>query len=169
MGQGWSSAPSLCHFVLPYTGLLLPLSTLSSSPQVGVFSHSEACDGRSVLPQFLCPGALLFNQGVGSEEGARLHKLCGGVSSGWRGAGTSMPAGGHHQDGVQGDTLDIPLRRCEFMQYQQLLGHWYPCHHLLHAHLLNFLFHRFSLSGQRWKQEESPSVNPEGNTLGREF
>ncbi len=34
---------------------------------------------------------------------------------------------------------------------------------------LFYLFHRFSLSGQQWKREESPSVSPEGNTSIPEF
>ncbi|TMS17260.1 39S ribosomal protein L18, mitochondrial [Larimichthys crocea] len=59
--------------------------------------------------QLSCLGARLFNQGVGGEEGAGVHKLRGSVSGCGRSAGTSMQAGRHHEDGVQGDSLDVPL------------------------------------------------------------
>ena len=84
--------------------------------QVGINSHPAPCDGRSVLLQLSCPGALLFDQGVGVKEGAGHHKLRGSVSSGGRRAGTKMSAGWHHQDGVQGNSLDVPLWSCEYIQ-----------------------------------------------------
>lgn len=53
---------------------------------------------------------------------------------------------------------------------RQLTCMSFPLHHLLHVDLFPiFLFHRFSLSGQQWKKEESPSVNPEGSTSGPKF
>lgn len=144
------------------------------SLQVGVFSHSAPCDGPSVLQLLCCPGAFLFDQGVGGEEGAGLHTLRGSVSGCGRGAGTSMPAGWHHQDGVQGDSLDVPLWRCEYTQHQLLLENSFvglfpphksspdPCFSLPD-------FPRFSPSEEQWNREESPSVNPEGNTYLPEF
>ena len=102
--------------------------------QVGINSHPAPCDGRSVLLQLSCPGALLFDQGVGVKEGAGHHKLRGSVSSGGRRAGTKMSAGWHHQDGVQGNSLDVPLWSCEYIQL------------MLENYCMLFFFFSFSFS-----------------------
>lgn len=85
-------------------------------PQVGVFSHPAPCDSRGVLQHLTCAGAFLLDQGVGGEEGAGFHLLRGSMSGCGRGACTPLPAGRHHQDGLQGDSLDVPLRRCSILQ-----------------------------------------------------
>jgi len=84
--------------------------------QVEILSQPTPCDCRSVLQQLSCPGAFLFHQRVGSEEGVGFHTLRGSVSGCGGGAGTSMSTGWHHQDGVQGYSLDIPFRCCEYRQ-----------------------------------------------------
>lgn len=98
-----------------------------TSFQIGVFSHSALRDGTGVLQQFSCPGAVLFNQRVGTEERAGFHKMCGSMSSCRRGAGTAMPAGRHHQDGVQGNSLDVPLWRCESSHNNNDLNSFLSC------------------------------------------
>lgn len=136
--------------------------------QVGVFSYPASCDSRSVLQQLCYSSSFLLNQGVGDKEGAGYYKLRGSMSGcGW-GACTSMPAGWHHQDGVPGDSLDVPFWCCEYKQYEviSIKPFLSSRHHLLHIYVL---FHRFSLSGQPWKKEESSSANLGGNILGLEF
>lgn len=129
---------------LPFPVLLTPFCYTSF--QIGVFSHSALRDGTGVLQQFSCPSAVLFNQRVGTEEGAGFHKMCGSMSSCRRGAGTAMSAGGHHQDGVQGNSLDVPLRRCESSHNNDLNSFLFLfSHFLLRNHCFFKLFHRFSL------------------------
>ena len=89
---------------------------LHSSFQVDVLSQPTPRDSTGVLQQLSCSSAFLLNQRVGREEGAGFHKLCGSMSGCGGGAGASMPASRHHKDGVQGNSLDIPLRCCEYMQ-----------------------------------------------------
>lgn len=152
------SLSSCCWLLFCYTSF-----------QIGVFSHSALRDGTGVLQQFSCPGAVLFNQRVGTEEGAGFHKMCGSVSSCRRGAGTAMPAGGHHQDGVQGNSLDVPLRCCESSHNNNNSFFSLFSHFLLLNYCFFKLFHRFSLLEKRWKMEESSSANLEGSMLRREF
>ena len=173
--QDWILQIWILHIPPAFVSSVLSCLSLSCI-QVGVYSNQEPCDGQRVLQQLSCPGAHLFHQRVGAEEGSALHRLRGGVPGCGRGAGTPLPSGRHHQDVVQGHSLDLPLWRCEYKQISCCLKMYldvcfYPfSHHQLDGHLsLMFVFHRFSLSGQHWKREESPSVNPGGNTSATEF
>lgn len=122
----------LISAVLHSPGFLLHLCLLFTTLwwflvffQVGVFSYPASCDSTSVLQQLCCSGAFLFNQGVGNQKGAGFYNVRGSMSGcGW-GACTSMPAGRHHQDGVQSDSLDIPFWCCECNSMKLFLYHFF--------------------------------------------
>lgn len=110
--------------------------------QVGVFSYPASRDSTSVLQQLCCPGAFLFNKGMGDKEGAGFYKLCGSVSGCGRGACTSMPAGWNHQDGVQGDSVDVPFWCCECMLHEVIV-----VNHLVFSYAITCFTFIFSSTG----------------------
>lgn len=108
----------------------LPLPGCLSFLQVGVFTFTAPRDRTGLLQRLSSPCAFLFDQGVGVEEGAGFHTLCGGLSGCGRSAGASMHAGWHYQDGVQGNSLDVPLWCCECMDHNlhtQIISHVITC------------------------------------------
>lgn len=154
----------------------LPIATVVMvpvSPQAGVLSHQPLCNSTRVLQLLFCARVDVLHQRVGAEERAAFHKVCGSVSGCGRGAGTAMPSGRHHQDGVHCHSLGAPLWRREYRQAWITVGQvvfLFLCF-MLGDHFPTFLsfFYRFRLSGKQWKTEESYSVNPEENTPRREL
>lgn len=93
---------------LPPHPLLPPLVC-----QVGVEALAASRVGCGVFQRLGRPRAHVLHTGMGSEEAAELHSLCGCVSLRGRRSGSAMLRGRYHTTLLQRGSLDLPLRRRE--------------------------------------------------------